>query len=62
MISGGVPIASAFFAFVQHGEHEPVSPIVDRLTLFVPEPGTLGLLALVLAAVATRRRVRTRGQ
>jgi hypothetical protein len=42
----GVLIERAFFTFSQLGEFEPNGPIVDNLVLTVPEPGTLGLVAL----------------
>ena len=52
----GPPIDQALFDFVQLGEHEPLSPIVGRITLVtVPEVGTLGLLALFLALGSRRR-------
>jgi hypothetical protein len=52
----GPPIDQALFSFVQLGEHEPLSPIVGRLTLVtVPEAGGLGLLALFLAFGSRRR-------
>jgi hypothetical protein len=58
-LSGGGVIEQVFFAFSQSGEFEPISPIVDGLTFVtVPEPGTLGLAALVLAGAAGRSRIR----
>jgi hypothetical protein len=57
-IEPGVVMDSARFAFVQLGEHEPESPVVDRIVLTtLPEPRLLGLSALgLLAAARTFRR------
>ena len=57
-IEPGIPMDSARFVFVQLGEYEPESPVVDRIVLTtLPEPRLLGLSALaLLAAARTFRR------
>jgi hypothetical protein len=55
-ISPGVAMDRIVFTFSQLGELEPLSAYVDDVVLTtVPEPVTLGLFALGLAATATGR-------
>ena len=55
-ISSERTISRAVFEFVQLGDTEPFSSVVDNIVLTtVPEPGTLGLMLLGGAAAMARR-------
>jgi hypothetical protein len=60
-ITSATPMDQVRFGMPQYDPHEPVSPIVDNLRFeTVPEPGTLGLVALGLGAGFGRIRPRRR--